>query len=268
MKPKAFEVIEKITESPDSFTLRFAGKLDSKPGQFIMLWLPNVDEKPFAVAMQNKNDFLITIEKKGKATQKMDNVKKGDMLGIRGPFGHGFSLKDNSIIVAGGLGMASVLQLCLKLQNSTIIQGARSKDLLLYKENKIVQDAFKKQNNRVMYCTDDGTEGFHGFTTQLLEKELSKNQPKLIYSCGPEIMMTKVFELCEKQNVPCELSIERYMKCGIGLCGSCVINDQLVCRDGPVFNSEKVRKLTELGKFARLPTGLRVDLKKYHAYRS
>ena len=81
-------------------------------------------------------------------------------------------------------------------------------------------------------------------------------------------MIKKIFDICEKNKIELQASLERFCKCGIGICGSCVINDQLVCKDGPVFNSKQIRKLTELGKFARLKSGKKVPIKEYYDYRS
>jgi len=81
------------------------------------------------------------------------------------------------------------------------------------------------------------------------------------------VKVQKVFELCEKHKVVCQASLERFMKCGIGICGSCCINEQLVCKDGPVFNSQQLRKLTELGKFARLKSGKKVLIEEYYNWR-
>ena len=83
------------------------------------------------------------------------------------------------------------------------------------------------------------------------------------FVCGPEIMMKCVFDICEEHKIPCQLSLERYMSCGFGVCGKCAIDDMCVCKDGPVFNSEQLRKLTEFGKFARLKSGKLVKLKEY-----
>ncbi|MBW2983987.1 dihydroorotate dehydrogenase electron transfer subunit, partial [Candidatus Woesearchaeota archaeon] len=117
-------------------------------------------------------------------------------------------------------------------------------------------------------CTDDGCVGFKGFTSDLLEQFLKKKKYKIVYTCGPEIMIKKVFDICEKHKINCEASLERFMKCGFGVCGNCAIDDQMVCKDGPVFDSVKLRKLTELGKFARLMSGKKVPLKEYYAWRS
>ncbi len=261
-------IIKKIIrETPNAVSIILNGKINYKPGQFIMLWLPGIDEKPFALSHLEKNSFGITIEEKGKFTKKISKIKKGTKLGIRGPYGNGFEIKNNSIIVAGGLGMAPALPLIKKLKNSTIIQGAKSKKYLLFLKNKNLIDTIEKNNNKIIYCTDDGSFGIHSFTTSIL-KEIINKKTKTIYTCGPEIMIKKVFELCEKNKIECQASLERMMKCAIGICGACVCGDQLVCKDGPVFKSEQIRKMRDFGKYARLKSGKNVPIKEYYAYRS
>ena len=265
MQHKTFKIKQVIKQTPYAVTLILNGKINYKPGQFVMLWLPGIDEKPFAVSHLDDNSFGITIEQKGNFTKAISKLKEGTEIGIRGPYGNGFTPKDNSIIVAGGLGMAPALPLIKKIKNSTIIQGAASKKFLLYLEDKEILNTIEKNNNRIIYCTDDGSFGIHGFTTNVLKETIGK--AKTVYTCGPEIMIQKVFEICEENKIELQASLERFMKCGIGICGSCVINDQLVCKDGPVFNSEQIRKLTELGKFARLKSGKKVEIKEYYEYR-
>ena len=163
--------------------------------------------------------------------------------------------------------MAPARPLISKLKNSTIIHGAKSKEFLLYLKDQTLLNIIEKNKNKIIYCTDDRSFGIHGFTTDVLKEIINKNT-KTIYTCGPEVMINNVFELCEKNKVECEASLERMMKCGIGICGSCVCGDQLVCKDGPVFNSEKLRKMKELGKFARLKSGRKVSIKEYYNYKS
>jgi len=243
-----------------------APKLKYKPGQFIMLWLPGIDEKPFAISHLKENEFGVTIECKGIFTKEICHIKEGTKVGVRGPYGKGFEVKDNSIIVAGGLGIAPSLPLIKKIKNSTIIQGAKSKEYLLYLKDKNLLEIIEKNNNKIIYCTDDGSFGINGFTTNVL-KEILNKKTKTVYTCGPEIMIQKVFEICEKNKVELQASLERFMKCGIGICGSCVINDQIVCKDGPVFNSKQLKKLTELGKFAKLKSGKKVKIEEYYSWR-
>jgi len=263
---KIHKIRKIIRETPNTQTYLLDGKINYKPGQFIMLWLSGVDEKPFAISHLEKDCFGVTIECKGRFTDAMCHIKEGTKAGIRGPFGNGFKIKDNSIIVAGGLGMAPVVTLISKVRNSIIIQGAKSKDYLLYLNDKDLLEIIEKNNNKIIYCTDDGSYGIHGFTTDVLKETINKNT-KTVYTCGPEVMIKNVLDICEKSKVECQASLERFMKCGIGICGSCCIDDQLVCKDGPVFNSEQLKKLTELGKFARLKSGKKVKIGKYYSYR-
>ena len=114
--------------------------------------------------------------------------------------------------------------------------------------------------------TDDGSFGRKGFTTDILREVLEnkKNKIKIVYTCGPEIMMKKVFEMCRKYKVECEASLERYMACGFGICGKCMVDDKILCVDGPIFNSKQLSQLLEFGNTARLKSGRKVSLKEYH----
>ena len=93
--------------------------------------------------------------------------------------------------------------------------------------------------------TEDGTAGLQCLVTQPLADLLAKEKFDMIYTCGPEIMVKKIFELTEKNKLPLEASLERLMRCGIGLCGSCMIGKYRVCRDGPVFNAAQLREMQE-----------------------
>jgi dihydroorotate dehydrogenase electron transfer subunit len=241
--------IKKITEENAKVkTFLLDVKIDAKPGQFLMVWIKDVDEKPFSLSGEN----AITVEKKGEFTEAMFKLREGDEVGVRGPYGNGFSLKKDACVVAGGLGLAPLKPVIEDLKNPTVICGAKTeKDFI-----------FKGMFDAKM-CTDDGSAGHKGFTTDLLKDMLKEKKFSVVYACGPEIMLKKVFEICEENNVECEISLERFFKCGIGICGQCCIDDQMVCKDGPVFNSEQLRKLSELGKFARLKTGKMVKLEEY-----
>ena len=254
--PKMMEISEIRKEAKGQTSYFFKETFDCKPGQFIMIWLPRVDEKPMAVSYSSKNEFAFTAQKVGPYTTALEKLKKGDKLGIRGPYGSSFSTKKNAVVVAGGVGMSSVSTQIDAQDKATVIYGARSKDHLMY------IDRFKKEN--VLYATDDGSFGHKGFVTDVLREVLEKQKVGVVQTCGPEIMMQKVFELCEEYKVSCEASIERYMSCGFGVCGKCMVDDQIVCLDGPIFESKMLRKLTEFGKFARYRSGRKISLKEYH----
>ena len=251
------EVSEVVQEGKGLTSFFFKHNLDCKPGQFIMVWLHGFDEKPMAVSYLTKNEFAFTSQAIGKFTNALEKIKKGDKLGIRGPYGNSFSIKENACVVAGGVGISSVSTLIDALKNPNIIYGARSKENLIYLK--------RYKNKNLMITTDDGSFGRKGFTTEVLEEVLSKNKKiKIVQTCGPEIMMKKILDICNKYKVECECSVERYMSCGFGVCGKCMVNDQIVCVDGPIFNSKQLSKMAEFGKFARLKSGRKVSLKEYH----
>lgn len=255
--PVMLEVSDVIKEGENQKSFFFKHHLDCKPGQFVMVWLPGVDEKPMAVSYLSRNEFAFTSQAIGTFTKALENIKKGDKLGIRGPYGNSFSIKENACIVAGGVGMASVSTLIDVLKNPIVIYGARTKEHLIYLK--------RYKNKNMIITTDDGSFGRKGFTTDILEEMLKQNKKiRIIYTCGPEIMMKKVLDICNKYKVDCEASLERYMACGFGICGKCMIDDKIVCIDGPIFNSKQLKKLSEFGNFVRLKSGRKVTIKESH----
>jgi len=257
--PKMLEIRRVVQEGKGQKSFFFNHSIGCKPGQFVMVWLPGVDEKPMAVSYCNKKEFAFTSQSIGKFTNELDKLKKGGKIGIRGPYGNSFSLKSNACIVAGGVGLSSMSTLIDKLKNPLIIYGARSRQHLIYLK--------RYKNKNMIVATDDGSFGRKGFTTDVLAELLKnkKNKIKIVYTCGPEIMMKKVFEICNKHKIQCETSLERYMACGFGICGKCMINDKICCVDGPIFNSQQLSKMPEFGNFARLKSGKKVTIKEYHS---
>jgi len=255
--PRMLEISDVVHEGRNQKSFFFRHSIESKPGQFIMVWLPGVDEKPMAVAYHSKNEFAFTSQSIGVFTNALDRLKKGNKLGIRGPYGNSFSTKANACAVAGGVGLSSVSTLIDKLKNPLIIYGARSREHLIYLK--------RYKNKKMIVTTDDGSFGRKGFTANALDEVLAKNKIKIVYTCGPEIMMKKIFEICKRHKVELEASLERYMACGFGVCGKCMINDKICCVDGPVFNSKQLSKMPDFGNFARLKSGRKVTIKEYHS---
>jgi len=256
------KIEEKQVESREFATLFFNYALPFKPGQFIMVWIPGIDEKPYTISYHEKDRFAITIEAKGIFSQKAVTLEKGDLIGIRGPFGNGFDIKSDTAVavIAGGCGMAPLATLVEKLDKNIIfIHGARSKEYILY------PDRF---DNERLFCTDDGSFGRKGLVTELLENEITLGKHfDMVYTCGPEIMMHAVFNICEKYHIPCQVSLERYMRCGFGVCGACVCGKQVVCKDGPVFASSALRDIKDFNTKALLKSGKDVDLSQYFSWR-
>lgn len=256
--PQVMEIAEVVQEAKDQKSFFFKQSLKCRPGQFIMVWIPGLDEKPMAISYWNRNEFAFMSKAIGRFTNALDKFKKGDKLGIRGPYGSSFSARNNACVVGGGVGMASVSTLIDVLKNPVVINGARSKEYLIY------LDRFKNKN--MIVATDDGSFGKKGFVTQVLDEVLAENKKiKIVYTCGQEIMMKKVLETCNKHKVECEASLERYMACGFGICGKCMINEKICCVDGPVFNSKQLSEMPEFGNFARLKSGRKVTIKEYHS---
>ena len=118
-------------------------------------------------------------------------------------------------------------------------------------------------------CTDDGSFGKKGFATDALREVLSAHpEIRVVYTCGPELMMKKVVDLCNERKIDCEASVERYMKCGFGICGNCLINDRIICTEGPVFSGLRLAEMSEFGQSARLKTGRKVPLSEYYGWRA
>ncbi len=257
--PIVMPISKVIREGKDQKTIFVKLNENIKPGQFFMLWIPGVDSKPYAVSYYNKTKLGFTSIAIGKFSNAFDKLQSGDKIGLFGPYGNSFSIKKNACVVAGGIGISSVSTLIDKLKNLTIIYGVRNKKYLIYTK--------RYKNKKLLITTDDGSYGRKGFTTDALKEllENKKNRIKIVYTCGPEIMMKKVFDLCKKYNVECEASLERYMKCSIGVCGACMVNDKIVCIDGPVFNSNQLNNMNEFGKFARIKTGRKVTINEYHS---
>ena len=254
-KPEICEIKEIVVETPTVKTFILDRKFKFKPGQFAMLWLPGVDEKPFSYS----SDRSFTVAKVGRFTEAMHNLREGDLIGVRGPYGTYFEpLGDRILGVAGGVGAVPVITAMEEFSRKgfevVTILGARNREELLFVER------FERCGG-LLLCTDYGSAGFRGFTTERLERLLEEDRDfDLIIICGPELMMKEVVEIGERYNIPVQVSLERYMKCGIGLCGHCALDDEglCVCRDGPVFWGDRLKYISEFGRYRRDGSGRRV----------
>ncbi|MGR3309734.1 MAG: dihydroorotate dehydrogenase electron transfer subunit [Candidatus Brocadiales bacterium] len=255
--PIMIRISDVIAESACAKTFIFDHRLEFQPGQFIMLWIPCVDEKPFAISYHTQDSFGISVLARGKFTQKLHSMKIGDKVGFRGPYGKEFNLRDNACVVGGSIGMASLAKLIEYLTVPLIIQGARTSAELLYR------DRFKD----MILCTDDGSIGIKGYPTDLLEALFQQHKFDIIYTCGPEAMMFKVWEFCRNKGIGCEASLDRYIKCAIGVCGQCDCDGQRVCIDGPVFDAESLVTMKDFGISALLKSGKRVSIAEYARWR-
>jgi dihydroorotate dehydrogenase electron transfer subunit len=245
-------------ENPTVKTFTFHDKLCAKaePGQFVMVWIPGVDEIPVSLSTINpKGVTSMTVAGVGEATKALHQKKIGDVLGMRGPYGKSFTLASGTaMIVGGGTGLMPLMPLTEKIvglaTKTAFLLGAKTKDELLFLDR--IKQMLSKVNAEIIATTEDGSYGLKGIVTDQAEKRLAKERFDMVYTCGPEQMMHRMFILAERYGAPLQASLERIMRCAIGLCGSCVIGRFRVCKDGPVLNSEQLRMVKdEFGKFTR-----------------
>ena len=225
-----------------------------RPGQFVILWLPDVDFLPMSISNVEGNLIEISVQKIGDGTAKLFELKEGDSIGIRGPFGNSWNYEDasNILIVGGGMGIAAITSLIDPIKqnkkNLTVTIGAQDEASLIFADRLI------DQIPSTMCSTDDGSRGKKCLVTETIEEILSHDSIDLIITCGPEVMMKKVLEIAHSKNIEVQASLERKMKCGVGLCGSCCIgdnNDMCVCKDGPIFNSIQLKKFPQFGEYSK-----------------
>jgi len=256
-KPLILAIQKVITENARVKSFSFDYDFPGKPGQFVMVWIPGYDEKPFGI-VKIDGKFLITVAAVGDSTKALHKMRVGDKLGFRGPYGSYFTLSNSKkpiAMVAGGYGMASLALLAQEARKSRrdvhLFLGARNKNELLY------LSWAKKIGLKLHLSTDDGSAGFKGYNTDLFAKEVDKIKPEKVYVVGPEIMEVKVAKTCYEKNIPFEVSLERYMKCGFGICGQCCVDPTgwRMCVEGPVLNQDQLSHVTEFGKYHRTPSG-------------
>jgi len=250
-----------VHESPrvKSFKLKINLIEPPKPGQFIMVWLPGAEEVPMSISDAGKGFIRISISRKGSTTARFHELERGDSLFIRGPFGNGFSLREKSHLLVGGGDGACSLIYALKIlskmgKKGMYAVGAKNASVLLF-----VGEARKM--GKLFTATEDGSSGHPGLVSELLGVLLAKGKFDSILTCGPEGMMYEVIRQGLKKGIQVQASLERYMKCGFGICGSCVLDPlgMRVCVDGPVFDGALLLK-TEFNRLKRDASGARVPI--------
>ncbi|MBU0729104.1 MAG: dihydroorotate dehydrogenase electron transfer subunit [Proteobacteria bacterium] len=252
------EVIRSERIAADVFRLVLAApEIAEKatPGQFIMIkvnWAYDpLLRRPFSIFQTSGQDIQIVYKVLGKGTQIMSTFKAGDKIDIIGPLGKGFTvISKNLCLVGGGMGIAPLFFLSKQIVQTVkgakiqLLLGARTRDELM-----AFEPGFKALGVQVHAATDDGSAGHHGFVTDLFVKAADNcpaDQAFDVYCCGPYPMMRTVAELCTKYGLPCQVSMETMMACGISACLGCAIQGNgkrylHVCKDGPVFQGGEIK---------------------------
>ena len=252
------KIIETREENKNIKTLMFNYPKKINPGQFFMIWIPQIDEIPMSVSYINNNIKGITFKKVGDATKSLYNLDVEDKIGIRGPYGKGFEIKGEKILfVGGGTGIAmlapAIEEAVTKNIFSIAIIGVKNYNELFF------EDRLKKSSVKLYVSTDDGSKGYCGYASDLAEELIVKTKFSSILTCGPEIMMKKLFDV--PVNISFQASLERYMKCGVGICSQCCIGNGLrVCVEGPVFGRDVLKNVKDFGLYKRDASGRKIDL--------
>ena len=251
--PKELTVrVKKLNKiKADIFLLSFDSAYISKhsyPGQFLHIKIiKTILRRPFSIHCLKGKTVFILFRVRGRGTKILSGYKPGDKLSIIGPLGKGFCLDgkaDESILIAGGLGVAPLVFLADKLKKSRplVILGAKNKN------DSIGVDEFKKRGCKVHVATEDGSKGKKGTAVDILKslsKKFNKSDKISIYTCGPEAMFKGIGKVIGRnKNINCQVSFEQFMGCGLGVCCGCTIETKggyrKVCKDGPVFDIKDI----------------------------
>ena len=220
------------------------------PGQFCNLYMgdgAHLLPRPISICEINKERSELTFVYRvvGDGTKEFSKLLVGDTIDLMGPFGNGFTTieAEHPVLVGGGVGVPPMLGLCQALEGKcTVVLGYRNKDTFLLEE-------FERTGAHVVIATDDGSVGTHGTVVDAIRE--NNVECDVIYSCGPKPMLRALKELSEEKNIPCYVSMEERMACGVGACLGCVcestevdhhskVHNKRVCKDGPVFLAEEV----------------------------
>jgi len=250
-----------IDETPTVRTLVFSDEIMSNvlPGQFAMVWIPGINELPMSIMISKESGkAAFTVRKHGPASTGLFNIKEGQQIGVRGPYGNSFDVKEgNLLLVGGGTGLVPMMRLLTFVKstdNVTVLIGAKSKDEVFFES--LANSLLENNPHKIIVSTDDGSYGEKGYVTDLVEKLVSENHYDGVYVCGPEIMMHKTVLAANSRKIFVQASLERMMKCGVGICGSCCVGEDLVCKDGTIFDGEHLSQNKEFGIFHRNKAGI------------
>ena len=259
-------ILRKISwETDDTFTLTLdvpEGTPSFLPGQFNMVYVYGVGEAALSISSDpaNRKTLAHTVHRVGIVTSSLSRCRRGDTVGIRGPYGASWPLAPSAgrdvLVIAGGIGLAPLRPLLYQLFRSRhqygrimVLYGARTPLDLLY---RVELERWANENNAEIIVTvdrgDTSWKGYVGVVTTLFSYIKIDAPATIAYLCGPETMMKFTLDELERRGVPPDhvyLSMERNMKCGIAMCGHCQYGPFLVCRDGPVFHLPRVRHLLE-----------------------
>ncbi len=231
----------------------------SKPGQYVMAMTRDSEEIPLSVFNHINGEISLLIKKVGYSSSKFFELNEGDKILIRGPYGNSFKTFNhrNILMVSGGSGLAPLHFLACKRRklnlNQDILLGFKSLS------ETININSFKNHFKRIIYFTDNGSHGEKGVPTDKLGAFIETKRYSLVVASGPEEMLYKTWKICREKKINAQFSLERHIKCSLGLCGSCIIEGNgkayRICVEGPVFSVKDLEGLEDFGKLKFDETG-------------
>jgi dihydroorotate dehydrogenase electron transfer subunit len=235
------------------------------PGQFAMIWIPGVDEIPMSVSRIGPGEWAsITVKGIGEATGALLGIEAGDRIWVRGPYGTHYEFEGSRrpLLVAGGIGAASLMPLAEAMAAGdripTMVMGGRSiGEIPLIRRAEALEASGQL---RLVLATEDGSAGVRGLASEAAERLLGEGDHDSIFACGPEPMIAALLGIAGRIGIPLQASLERMMKCGVGICGSCSIDGLRVCRDGPVFGMGALMGMADLGRVRMDESGAKVPV--------
>ncbi len=238
------ELVYKQQLTPTIFDFRLRNQAlaaITKPGQFVQVLVPSKTlRRPISVCDVQGDIIRLVFEIRGEGTELLARTRVGETINIIAPLGRGFSINPDmpTAFIGGGIGVPPMLYSARQSGRlALVINGFRNKDAV------ILSDEFEEFAGKFIVTTDDGSYGIHGLVTQPLKEYISK--VKMICACGPMPMLRSVAAMAKEYEIPCQVSLEQRMACGVGACLGCAVavkgqTYKHVCKDGPVFNAEEV----------------------------
>ncbi|MCF8008451.1 MAG: FAD/NAD(P)-binding protein [Halanaerobiales bacterium] len=275
MLPQKAEIVDIKQETETNLNIKtfrykflddqFREKFSFKPGQFMMVTVYGVGEAPFGFASSpTEKDYIeFSVKKVGLVTEALHNLKIGDKIGLRGPFGNGFPVESiqnkNIIFIGGGIGLAplrSLINYVLDQQNRSKYKNIQLLNAFRSPEDTLYCYDYKwwenTENTKVKYTIDEPCEGWSkcvGYPHNLIDEELDWELPDTkFFTCGPPVMIKFVTDRLKNLGIkPADIitTLEMRMSCGVGKCGRCNIGHYYVCKDGPVFTLEQLVEMPD-----------------------
>lgn len=265
MLPVPYRIEKLHHETVDTFTIELvpmehSGGFSFLPGQFNMIYVFGVGEVPISISSDplNTRTFRHTTRVVGSVTRSMGHLKRGDILGVRGPFGTHWPVEEaegrDVVVVTGGIGLAPLRPVLYRLMAQrerfhkiVLLYGSRTPEDILYRRE--LERWRSKFDLEIQVTVDRGTRDWRGnvgVVTTMIGRAPFDPTNTVAFACGPELMMRFAVMELQRRGLPSEriyLTMERNMKCAIGFCGHCQYGPTFVCKDGPVFRFDRIERI-------------------------